>query len=97
MQHLVDARGLSIKEINNKIDFLILETDQLENKVTRRIEDLIDFHCSAFRLPILHSAKKLVNLDQEIGFFKTQRPSIPDRLGEVRVLSLQKKKAVASS
>lgn len=89
-----DYGGLSIREVNNKMDLMFLEIDQLENKVTRRVEDQIDFHCSECRIPMLASAKQLMIVEQAVWRLKKPKAGSQNAEWKAGRISAWKKKAV---
>ncbi|MDN3953751.1 hypothetical protein [Sporolactobacillus laevolacticus] len=55
----VKCNGMSAKELDFKVDYLTMQLEQIENKLVRKNEELIDSHLSVCRTKLAKTGRNL--------------------------------------
>jgi hypothetical protein len=56
--------GMSVGELSFRIDYLNMQLEQLENKIMRKNEEIIDYHLSFCKKKLAKSGRKIHQVDQ---------------------------------
>lgn len=58
------VNGVSVGELSFRIDYLNMQLEQLENKIMRKNEEIIDDHLSFCKKKLAKSGRKIQQVDQ---------------------------------
>ncbi|MET1249723.1 hypothetical protein ABWW58_13175 [Sporolactobacillus sp. STCC-11] len=58
------VNGMSVGELSFRIDYLNMQLEQLENKIMRKNEEIIDYHLSFCKKRLAKSDRKIQQVDQ---------------------------------
>lgn len=65
-----NKKGLALQTLSNKIDWLLLMLDQMENKLSRKTADCITIQLEGCREKILGAGRDMIQLNETVVFIE---------------------------